>query len=43
MNNVTIEHVAYALTLTVGSVFILGVGAVLVICLVKKFGEDNNE
>jgi hypothetical protein len=37
------EIVCYALTLTVGAVFMLGVGAVLVICLVKKFGEDDAE
>jgi hypothetical protein len=39
----TFEIVCYALTLTVGAVFMLGAGSVLVICLVKKFGEDNNE
>jgi hypothetical protein len=35
------EIVGYALALTVGAVSILGIGAVLVICLVKKFGEDD--
>ena len=36
------EIVAYALALTVGSVSMLFVGAVLVICLIKKFGEDDD-
>jgi hypothetical protein len=43
MNSVTFEHVAYAAALTVGSVSILFVGSVLVICLVKKFGDYDDE
>jgi hypothetical protein len=43
MNSVTFEHVAYALALTVGAVSMLGIGAVLVLCLVKKFGENDDE
>jgi hypothetical protein len=38
MNSITLEHVAYALALTIGAISMLGIGAVLVICLVKKFG-----
>ena len=37
------EIVGYALALTVGAVSMLFTGAVLVICLIKKFGENNNE
>jgi hypothetical protein len=43
MNSVTFEHVQYALALTVGSVSMLFIGAVLVLCLVKKFGENSEE
>jgi hypothetical protein len=39
----TFEIVCYALTLTVGAVSMLGVGAVLVLCLVKKFGDYHDE
>lgn len=45
MNSVTLDHVSYALSLTVGAMSILFVGAVtcvaVSILLINKFGEND--